>query len=525
MFKPPRLAVAFAVAGAVVAACGQAPTVERSEAITVSTESAVDNTEAGGSIAVTEPSTSSPRVTTPAVTVDDGAEPVLTAPIDDVAVPFATGIGDELFPELGAPGIDVLTYDVVLDVDVPGGSFDASVGITVTVNPEFAELALDAADFEVRRVLVDGAEAAFEQFDAELVIELPAERSPTVEVIVEYSATPDGAFSPVGLPAGWFGDDEGAYILNEPDGAHTWMPSNDHPSDKARWRFEVTAPGAEAVSANGVLDQRGAGNTPWIWTLDEPMPTYLVHLVIGDYEIIEAEPVVSQTGTSIPITHLVPSGTSAKYQRFFDQTQEQVTFFEELFGPYPLSGYGLAFVDGTPGLAMETQGRSLFSTLDFEGEDLGFLQHLLLAHELAHQWFGNAVSPKTWSDLWLNESFATYAHWLWLDEVGQGTLNEHANAALRQRQTAGMATGNPIVANLFGFETYDGGAAVVHALRLEIGDEAFFALLQQWISDYTGSSQGTWAFIDAAQDVAGRDLGDFFDSWLFATTLPANWPT
>jgi aminopeptidase N len=479
-------------------------------------ESAPPVTEADAPVATTPD-------TAPATT-SDSVPSVDPADSEPGAVEFGTGLGDELFPGLGAPGVDVVSYDVVLDVDVVAGAFDAQVGVAVAVDLGLDQLVLDARDFDVDSVLVDGEPAAFEQTQDELVIDLPVDRDVEVTATIVYSAAPDGGFSPVGLPVGWFPTEDGAYVLNEPDGARTWLPSNDHPSDKATWRFEITAPGARTVSANGTLEQTGSDTTPWVWESNDPMTTYLVHLVIGDYELIEGGPVELIDGRLLPLTHLVPAGTAEQHQIFFDQTAPQLAYFEEFFGPYPLSEYGLAFIDSPPGLAMETQGRSLFAARDFASGQLGFMQHLLFAHELAHQWFGNTVSPAAWTDLWLNESFATYAQWMWLDEVDVASLEGQADGALRARQNGTEATGAPSVPNLFGFETYDGGAVIVHALRGELGDDTFFALLQRWLADNAGTSQSTEAFIALAEQESARDLTEFFDDWLYATDLPDEYP-
>ena len=172
-------------------------------------------------------------------------------------------------------------------------------------------------------------------------------------------------------------------------------------------------------------------------------------------------------------------------QPFLDVTAEQIAFFEEWFGPYPLDRYGIAVTDSEGGLAMETQERSLFSRDDLSTGTLDFGPQLLLSHELAHQWYGDAVSPARWTDIWLNESFATYAQWMWLEHAGFSNVDMFAADALRFRPAGSSA--QPTLDDLFGYNSYDGGAVVLHALRRTIGDDAFFELLQRWVADYSGT--------------------------------------
>jgi aminopeptidase N len=434
--------------------------------------------------------------------------------------------GDSLFDELGSSDLDVQSYDVRLSYDPESRAIAATVTVAAALPRPVDELVLDADELTVKSVTVDGEAATFEHDDGDLVIDPggrvgPRTADDPIEIAVEYEDEA-GAVESGGLSAeGWFPTDTGSFVLNEPDGAHTWLPSNDHPSDKATWRFELTVPDGVAAIANGhLVDRRdGRARDTWVWEQREPMATYLVQLLTGDYEVLDGG-----TAGDTPLVNVALAGDERRMQRYFDLTDDQLTYFESLFGPYPLDQYGLAFTESFSGLAMETQGRSLFSRTDFPDAAPGLLQHLLLAHELAHQWFGNAVTPADWADLWLNESFASYAQWLWLDHVGLWDLESQAEENLSRRQHPSEPTAEPTRGNLFGYERYDGGAVVLHALRGELGDDTFFELLQRWVRDNEGTSRTTADFTALAEEVAGRPLDDFFAAWLYADSVPAEYP-
>ena len=468
---------------------------------------------------MTLPGTSLPPAPTPPAppATDEGATP--SPPAGDL-----DGVGDVLFPSLGNPGVDVQDYDVALTYDPDADTIEGSVTLTVAFTEDRKEFTLDSVDLDVSAVTVDGAPAEFTAEDVELRIQPPdvITAGTTAEVVVDYSGAPDAEASMAGIPNGWFHTDGGSYVLNEPDGARTWVPSNDHPSDKATWTFEITVPSGVTAVANGSLvsTTEGADGDTWVWRQSEPMATYLVQLITGDYQLVEA------TGPGgLPLVSAVLRDDVKLMAPFTDTIAEQIEFFEQWFGPYPLDRYGISMTDSFSGLAMETQGRSLFSRDDFLSGELGYWESLLLSHELAHQWFGDAVTPAVWGDIWLNEGFATYGEWLWLDHVGMQPLEDEAAAALEQRNAmGGHSTGEPTVDDLFGFTSYQGGAVVLHALRATIGDQAFWELLQQWVVQNDGTSRTTDDFITLAEDVAKTDLTEFFEDWLYAERLPSSFP-
>ncbi len=434
-----------------------------------------------------------------------------TAPVE----PLPTGLGDPLFPDLGAPGIDVQHYDVDLTVS-PDLVASGTVTLTLTATEALSRIAIDARSMDVSEVTLDGAPVDFALEEPELLVtpDEPVPAGDEVEVAVTYVDDPALAPSADKLGPGWIRAGGYSYTLNEPEAARDWLPSLDHPSDKATWRFSITPPDGSIAVANGVLassPDEGAGG-PWVWEMDDPMATYLVQVMVGDLEIVEG-----RSTSGVPLSSAVLPDDRADLQRFLDLIDEQVTLYEDLYGEYPFATYGVAVVDQALGLALEQQGRSLFAS--------DAVIEYVAAHELAHQWFGNLVTPERWGDIWLSESFATYGHWIWMEHRGQRTLDSLAEETLIERRAEpGPPTAEPTAEELFGHNVYDGGALVVHALRREIGDDAFWELLHTWLDEHAGESAGTDDFTALAEEVAGRDLDAFFDAWLYATELPAQLP-
>ena len=205
---------------------------------------------------------------------------------------------------------------------------------------------------------------------------------------------------------GWVAFTDGAFIGNEPEGASTWYPVNDVPYDKATYTFAITVPQGTVGVANGkLLSQSAQGTkTTYRWAASEPMASYLSMAASGNYDLTTAA-----GPHGLPIVNAVDQDFKGKDKAVIDAVlglqPEMITFFEERFGRYPFGSFGAVVDDdGKPGYALENQTRPIYDRPPDEST---------VAHELAHQWFGDKVTPKQWRDIWLNEGFATYAEWLW----------------------------------------------------------------------------------------------------------------
>jgi aminopeptidase N len=300
-------------------------------------------------------------------------------------------------------------------------------------------------------------------------------------------------------------------VLGEPDGAATFFPVNDHPSDKATYGFRVTVPEDLDVATNGlaVETEDGDGRRTWVSEASDPMASYLVQVIIGRLVLEEEE-----GPGGLLVRHAFAEDVADEAREAMAPTVAMITEFEDLFGEYPFEAYGAAVVDEPLGLALETQTLSLFGTDALHDE-------AIVAHELAHQWFGNHVSPASWQDIWLNEGFATYAQWLWAERSGGAPAEEQAReAAALYGSALDLPPADPGPDGLFEASVYYRGAMTLHALRLELGDTGFFDLLRTWGERYGDRSATTAELEELASESAGRDLTPLFDAWLRAEELP-----
>jgi aminopeptidase N len=474
---------------------------------------------------VTEPTVSAstgPSATEPAPPIDrpDGPAPSTEGPS-----PGDPGLDDPYFPDLGNGGYDVDHYGLDLTWAPATSHLDATATVDATATEDLASFNLDFEGFELETVLVDGVSSEAERDGRELVV-TPAEAieaGQPFEVTVTYSGDPE-VHGSVAAPTdlGWSTTPSGySFVLGEPDGASAWFPSNDHPSDKATYTFNVTVPRGVEVGANGVLAERtdlDAQQTTWRWEMAQPMASYLATVVTGDFTIVEDE-----TREGLPVRHFFPPRSTDAATHDFGRTPEMIEHFQSLFGPYPFDAYGVVVIPRELGVALETQTLSLFGT-DFVTGDRE--TEGIAAHELAHQWFGNSVTPSTWRDLWLNEGFATYAEYLWLEHTDPGVdldrlLGEVREDVLEYLEDVQVGPpGDPGVETLFEVPVYYGGGLALHALRRTVGDEAFFEILRTWTDRHAYGNASSRDFVELSEEISGLDLEGFFETWLGAVKPP-----
>ena len=440
----------------------------------------------------------------------------------------APGAGDPFFPEAGNGGYDVRHYSLDLSYSAEN-RLTGRVAVFARATQNLERFNLDLRDFyAISRLTVNLRRAAFHLEGQELTIrpQSKLKRGSTFVVVVEYSGRPQAIIDPDTSQEGWVPTDDGAFVVNEPQGAPGWFPVNDTPRDKASFDFAITVPAGNTAMANGVLlSHRTHGDTTtWRWLERTPMAPYLATATNGPFEtrfrrlpngLLEYNAVDPDTRRR----EADPPNPLLAWQRLEPQP-EIVQFFTDLYGPYPFESVG-GIVDWAPdvGYALESQTRVNYDIIPSAST---------VVHELAHQWFGDAVTPAVWPDIWLNEGFATWSEWIYDERHGGQTAQEHFDElyAIDPNSEDGQDLWFPAPAALpgptamFGTPVYDRGAMTLQALRQMVGDRTFFDILRTWYREHRGGNVTTAQFIALAERKSGRDLTAFFRAWLYREGRP-----
>jgi aminopeptidase N len=433
------------------------------------------------------------------------------------AGPGSPGVGDDYFPLAGNGGYDVRHYSLNIRYTPDTRAFVGVAVIDARSVRSLSSFNLDLRGFTVRSVTVDGRAAAFDRDGQELTISPrhSLSRGERFTVVVSYDGTTGRPEDNTGVLYGWVSMPDGAFVANEPEGASTWYPVNDHPTDKATYDFRITVPAGKTAVANGELVGRHtrAGWTTFVWRATDPMASYLSMAAVGDYDLR-----FSRGPRGLPIIDAVDRDLGPEADDGLTRTNEMIKFFSESFGPYPFTSYGAVIDDDEDaGYALENQTRPIYS---------GAPDESTVAHELAHMWFGDSVSPRRWQEIWLNEGFATYCEWLWEEHTGGSTPAEQFDALYARPETAGFwnpPPGAPGAENLFAGSVYLRGAMTLQALREKIGDRDFTALLRAWYSRNRNDTVDTADLIALAERISRTDLDPFFQVWLYQPGKPQSW--
>jgi aminopeptidase N len=389
-----------------------------------------------------------------------------------------------------------------------------------TATQNLSRFDLDLKNYKVGYVTVNGKQAVFRRHQQELII-TPAhglDKGSRFTVVVAYAGTPHTVLhSPIvfGSPYGWIYTTDGAFVGCEPNAASTWFPSNDHPSDKARFTFDITVPDGTRVVANGELIHRGTsgGMSNFVWNETSPMATYLATIGIGKW-------VFHTTKTAGGIKEFVAVDPDLEEQaessHIIELSGDVTDYWSKVFGKYAFSSTG-GIIDHVPsvGFSLETQTRPLY----------GFVPNVGTAsHELTHEWFGDSLSVKTWDNIWLNEGFASFGAWLWTEHTtGESTYDQGLgafNSIPADNPFWQQSIADPQRDTMFSNAVYQRGAMTLAALRHKIGDKKFFDLMQTWVKQHRYGNVTTDEFTSLANQVSGQNLNGFFKTWLWKQSKP-----
>jgi aminopeptidase N len=449
---------------------------------------------------------------------------LLTATASAEPSPGAPGLGDPIYKWAGNGGYTVDHYDINLHYQPTTDELTGQTTIRAVTTQDLSQFNLDFA-LGVTSVEVGGEPATFglhpeNNFELVVTPKRPVPAHQPMVVVVNYAGIP----SQVRLDTVqvWYHTATGGIVTGQPRNCRAWYPCNDHPSDKATYTVSATVPNGNTVVSNGILAKRTQpvpGWTTWRWQADDPMVSYLAFVALGKFEFqggVTPQGLPYYNAYDPALGALLPAAKTA-----IERTPEVTDFLATKFGPYPFGSTG-GVVTNAWGSAIEHQTRSVYGNQFWDDEDPTWV----VAHEVAHQWFGDSVALQDWSNMWLNEGFATYGEWLWSERQGRGTAAELADA-FYAKYPAEDSFWNLVLwpgTRLFNLPVYERGAMTLHALRTEVGDAVFFRILRGYHAKYGGGHATTEEFVQYTEQVAGRQLDALFRTWLVDPVKPAVGP-
>ncbi|WP_328408889.1 M1 family metallopeptidase [Nocardia sp. NBC_00403] len=437
---------------------------------------------------------------------------VASAPANADPLTGAPGLGDPYYPMDGNGGYDARHYDVTLDYDPPSRQLTATTRIDAIATQPLRVFNLDFDGPDVRMVSVNNLPAAFDRNgEHELTV------TPLLPLLpgLPFTVTVDYAGPAADVEAeGWtVAPSGGAFVAGEPHSAATWYPLNDTPLDKATFALHATVPAEWEVISNGVRTQNAVtgANRTVTWESHQPVLGYLTTVAIDRFTYLEQR---RANGTPL-LSAFAPDAQDSRATE--ERLPEILDFIESVYGPYPFEAAGGIYVDTELGFSLETQTRPIYAP---------WTDLQTVVHEIAHQWWGDSVSVRQWSDICLNECFASYtADYLWPERMeGADVDADYRDTIQKYRDVQefwDIPLANPGVGNEF-TSVYYRGPLFLHALRKQLGDDIFFAAVREFNVAHAYGNASMSDFRTFVQSKSRTDLTGFFGSWLDQAAMPAD---
>lgn len=430
-----------------------------------------------------------------------------------------TPVIDPYLPNNGNFGYRVSRYELDLEYKVASNRLSGTATVTAATLASVQAFTLDLHDsMNATKVTVNGRRPAhFATSGGKLRIRLPdpLPAGSAMSIAIRYAGAPRLIRTLWG-DVGFEELSNGILVAGQPNGSPSWFPCDDHPSSKASYRTTICTDSPYYAVAAGELVARRvrAGQTVWTYEQPEPTSTYLATLQIGMYTAHRL------AGSTVAMQAILPDRLWPDFEHDFARQNAMMKLFIKLFGRYPFAGgYTVVVTEDELEIPLEAQGVSIFGANHCDGTRAS---ERLIAHELAHQWFGNSVTARRWRDIWLHEGFACYAEWLWSENSGGRSADELARQHHRRlaAQPQELLLSDPGPANMFDDRVYKRGALTLHALRGIVGDTNFFALLRDWTTRHRHGTVVTDDFTGLASNYAEVSLRPLWESWLYSTQVP-----
>jgi aminopeptidase N len=444
---------------------------------------------------------------------------------------------DPYIPGSGTPDFTAGHYDLHLEVKLAANRIAGKAHLEGTVLQPVSRVELDLHALTVGKVTARSGHRTVKVARTSirgdrLVIDLGSRLDAGTELALDvtYSGVPQmlkGMWGEIG----WEELDDGVLVAGQPNGAQTWFPCVDHPSVKSTYRITVSTDAGYLPVCNGLPTghRRRSSREEWTWELRDPSPSYLVTVQIGRYQLV-AVPAHSHrdagTGHHVPVFLAVSPALQDQAQSVLGLQTDMMDCFSRHYGPYPFDRYTAVVTDDDLEIPLEAASLSIFGANHLDGS---WASERLVAHELAHQWFGNALTLRQWKDIWLHEGFACYSEWLWSAESAHASLATQARRAWRGLffKPRHLVVADPGPELMFDDRIYKRGALALYALRCAVGAEVFSGIIRSWVAENRHSTVDTAMFLEHADrqaQAAGhqkRLATRVLDPWLFQPELPS----